>query len=344
MGTNQVLRSVNTELKIMEVCGTHSEVVSKYALRQFYTGRVKLVSGPGCPVCVIASEDIDLIIEYARCGFTIVTFGDLIRIPGTVSSLAVELARGKSIKVVYSPLDAFAMAKENPSNQVIFVAVGFETTAPLVALTIMKAKEEGIKNFSVLSLHRTMPQILRTLFQTGVNLDGLILPGHVCTITGSKPFEFLARDFGITAVISGFAPEDIMESIEIIRENLHRPSIYIQYKRAVSASGNMVAQEAIKKVFKPCDALWRAFGLVKDSGLAIKEAWSFFDARKRWPIKPIHHKQALNKQCCCEDIMKGILTPLECPLFRTFCRPETPIGPCMVSSEGSCAIYYKYGG
>ena len=149
MGTNQVLRSVNTELKIMEVCGTHSEVVSKYALRQFYTGRVKLVSGPGCPVCVIASEDIDLIIEYARCGFTIVTFGDLIRIPGTVSSLAVELAHGKSIKVVYSPLDALAMAKDNPSNQVIFVAVGFETTAPLVALTIMKAKKEGIKRVRV---------------------------------------------------------------------------------------------------------------------------------------------------------------------------------------------------
>jgi len=343
MGENEVLKSINSELKIMEVCGTHSEVISRYALRQLYTGRVRLVSGPGCPVCVIAPEDIYLVSEYAKCGFTVATFGDLIRILRTMS-IPIGYEYGSRIKIVYSPLEALAIAKKDPSNQVIFVGVGFETTAPLVALTIMKAKDEGIKNFSVLSLHRTMPKILRTLFQSGVSLDGLILPGHVGTITGSKPFEFLAREFGITGVISGFTPEDIMESIEMIKQNLHRPSIIIQYKRAVSPSGNIVAQKAIDMVFEPCDMVWRGFGLVKDSGLAIKEVWSLFDARKRWPIKPSHTQQNPNEECCCGDIMKGTLTPLQCPMFKRTCKPENPIGPCMVSSEGSCAIYYKYGG
>lgn len=343
MGTVGALNMPHNELKIMEVCGTHSEVISKYAIRQLYTGEIKLISGPGCPVCVIPAEDIDLIIEYARCGYIIATFGDLIRILGTVSSLPVERASGKQVKIVYSPLEALSLAKKNPQNQVIFVGVGFETTAPLVALTIMKAKDEGIKNFGVLSLHRTMPKILAKLFETGVKLDGLILPGHVCTITGSKPFEFLARDFGITGVISGFTPEDIIESIEIIRQNLHRPSIKIQYKRAVSPYGNKVAQSVLKSVFEPCDIAWRGFGLVKDSGLAIKREWSFFDARKRWPIKP-PHKQRIGETCRCEDIMKGMLTPPECPMFKISCSPEKPIGPCMVSSEGVCSIYYKYGG
>jgi len=344
MEANEVLNEGNSELKIMEVCGTHSEVVSKYALRQFYSGRVKLVSGPGCPVCVIAPEDIQLVIEYARCGFTVVTFGDLIRILWTMRGIPMELACRENIKIIYSPLEALAIARKNPSRQIVFVGVGFETTAPLVALTIMKAKDEGIKNFSVLSLHRTMPKILRTLFQSGVNLHGLILPGHVSTITGSKPFEFLARDFGITGVISGFAPGDIMESIEIIKQNLHKPSIVIQYNRAVSPEGNRVAQETIKEVFEPCDIVWRGFGLVKESGLAIKKTWGFFDAARRWPLQPKLSTKISDEVCRCGDIMKGIMTPLECPMFKVACRPENPIGPCMVSSEGTCAIYYKYGG
>ncbi|NLZ53427.1 MAG: hydrogenase formation protein HypD [Thermoanaerobacteraceae bacterium] len=344
MGTTGILNSANSELKIMEICGTHSEVISKFAIRQLYTGKIKLVSGPGCPVCVIPPEGIDLVIEYARCGFTVVTFGDLFRILGTMSSLSVELARGRRIKVVYSPLDALTIAKDNPSNQVVFIGVGFETTAPLVALTIMKAKEEGLKNFSVLSLHRTMPQILRMLFQTGVKLDGLILPGHVCAIIGANPFEFLAQEFGITGVVSGFAPEDVIESIETIKQNLHQPSIKIQYKRAVLPYGNKVAQQVIESVFEPCDILWRGFGLVKDSGLAIKQDWSFFDVRKRWPLEPSRLQQRSYDACCCDDIMKGILTPLQCPMFKTSCNPENPLGPCMVSSEGTCAIYYKYGG
>lgn len=344
METTGVLNRVKSELKIMEVCGTHSEVISKYSLRQYYTGKVKLISGPGCPFCVLPPEHIDLVIEYARCGFTIATFGDLIRISGTVSSLSVERAMGRKVGVVYSPLEALDVAKSDPSSQVIFVGVGFETTAPLVALTIMKAKEEGIKNFSVLSLHRTMPQILRKLFETDVKLNGLILPGHVCTIIGSRPFEFLAREFGKTCVVTGFTPEDVIESIEILQQNLHKPSIHIQYKRAVSPYGNIVAQRLMERVFEPCDILWRGFGLVQNSGLAIKKEWSFFDAKKRWPIELKYPQKHTDKGCKCGDIMKGILTPLECGLFKTSCNPENPIGPCMVSSEGACAIYYKYGG
>jgi len=343
MGQPGVL-ALQKELKIMEVCGTHSEVISKYGIRQLYTGRVKLISGPGCPVCVISPDDIDLVINYAKCDLTIVTFGDLSRVLGTFSNLSMELALGKNIKTVYSPLDALKIAKSTPKKQVVFIGLGFETTAPIVALTIIRAKQEGIKNFSVLSLHKTMPQILRRLFESGVKLDGLILPGHVCTITGSEPFKFLTDEFNIPGVVSGFKPEDVIESIELIKENLYKPSIQIQYKRAVSPSGNKLAQEVIEAVFKPCDANWRGFGLVENSGLTLKDKWSFFDTRKRWPLTIRNKPKCYDEACRCADIMKGAATPLDCPLFKISCNPETPKGPCMVSSEGTCVIYYKYGG
>jgi hydrogenase expression/formation protein HypD len=345
MGSLRILTK-EKEIKIMEVCGTHSEVISKFAIRQLYKERVKLISGPGCPVCVIPPQDIDLVVEYAKNGFRVITFGDLLRIPGTTSSLLIERARGKSVESVYSPLDALVAAKESPSKQVVFIAVGFETTAPLVALTIMKAKQYGLKNFSVICLLRTMPNILRSLFKNNIQINGLLLPGHVCTVTGSKPFEFLADEFGITGVVSGFNPEDVIQSIETIIKNIHKPSINIQYQIVVTADGNRVAQNIIQQVFEPCDVSWRGFGLVKDSGLAIKQEWGFFDALKRWgiEIKCKQNEEILENICCCGDIMQGLFTPMECPLFKISCKPESPKGPCMVSSEGSCSIFYNYGG
>lgn len=229
---------------------------------------------------------------------------------------------------------------------VIFAGVGFETTAPLVALTIMKARQDGVKNFTVLCLYRTMPKVLLKLFQNSPQLDGLLLPGHVCTITGAKPFEFLADEFKITGVISGFTPEDVIQSIETIIKNLHKPSLNIQYRRAVTPDGNRAAQKVIQKVFEPCDVRWRGFGLVKDSGLAIKQEWSFFDAEKMWHLATARrqHEEMPDETCRCGDIMQGLFTPLECPLFKISCDPDNPKGPCMVFSEGSCSIYYKYGG
>jgi hydrogenase expression/formation protein HypD len=212
----------------------------------------------------------------------------------------------------------------------------------------MRAKLYGIRNFSVLCLHRTMPSILRNIFQSNVRIDGLLLPGHVCTITGSKPFEFLAHEFGITGVVSGFTPEDVIQSIDTVVGNLGRtPRIHIQYQRAVTLHGNIAAQKVTKQVFQPCDTSWRGFGLVKDSGLIIKQKWSFFDARNRFGLETVSKQNATKnteKCCCCGDIMQGLLSPPECQLFKEYCRPDTPLGPCMVSHEGSCSIYYKYGG
>lgn len=327
----------------MEVCGTHSEVISKNALRQLYTGRVKLISGPGCPVCVIPPEDIDLLVELARRDIIIVTFGDLIRVPGTRSSLAAERAQGRSVKIVYSPWEALDIAMGQPSKAVVFAGVGFETTAPLVAVTMKMARQRALDNFGVLCLHRTMPAVLRSLFQNGLALQGLLLPGHVCAITGTKPFEFLPREFGISAVISGFTPEDVIQSIETMRGH-QKPSLEIQYRRAVPTEGNMVAQNFMEEVFEPRDAAWRGFGVVKGSGLAIKEEWSFFDACRRWGSDIALSPPAEESYCRCGDIMRGLCTPLECPLYKISCDPYRPQGPCMVSGEGACAIYYRYGG
>ena len=343
MGKSRILKS---EINIMEVCGTHSEVISKYAIRQLYKDKVKFTSGPGCPVCVISPEDIDLIVEYARNDIIIATFGDLVRVSGTKSSLIMERTYGRTIKTVYSPLESLDIAKVNPTKQVVFIGIGFETTVPLVALTIMKAKEQGIKNFSVLSLHRTMPAILRTLLKSNVKIDGLLLPGHVCAITGSKPFNFGSDVYGISGVVSGFLPKDVMQSIDMIIRDIDRPSVDIQYKRVVTPSGNIVAQKVIKNVFEPCDISWRGFGIVPKSGLSIKKEWRFFDARNRWHIKiPFTHERKDSQGGCrCGDILQGLARSQDCSLFKAICSPDKPFGPCMVSSEGPCAIFYKYGG
>jgi len=327
---------------IMEVCGSHTMAISKFGLRQILPKNIRLISGPGCPVCVTAQNEIDAVIELSNKNIVIATFGDLIRVPGNKSSLQKERAKGKEVRVFYSPLDALKYAEENPQKEVVFIGIGFETTVPTVALTIKEARERNIKNYSVYSLHKTMPKALRALLVGGSNVQGFLLPGHVSAITGSRIYEFLPEEFGVGGVISGFEAEDILMSIVMLLKNYKNPTIEIQYKRVVKEEGNIEAQKIIEEVFEPCDSTWRGLGEIKGSGLKIRNKYKDFDAALKFDIKPIGDEIEV-KGCRCGDVLKGRIYPNECPLFGRVCTPDNPVGPCMVSSEGSCAAFYKYG-
>ncbi|AIS51343.1 hydrogenase expression/formation protein HypD2 [Thermoanaerobacter kivui] len=330
------------QFNIMEVCGSHTMAISKYGLRQILPKNIRLISGPGCPVCVTAQNEIDSVIELANKNVVIATFGDLIRVPGNKSSLQAERAAGKDVKVFYSPLDALEYAEKNPSKEVVFIGIGFETTIPTVAVTIKEAEEKNIKNYSVYCLHKTMPEALRALLEGGSKVQGFLLPGHVSAITGSKIYKFLAEEFGVGGVISGFEALDILMSIIMLLKNYKSPSIEIQYKRVVREEGNVEAQKIIEEIFEPCDSTWRGLGEIKGSGLKIKDKYKDFDAALKFDIKPIGEEIEI-KGCRCGDVLKGNIYPNECPLFGRVCTSENPVGPCMVSSEGSCAAFYKYG-
>lgn len=329
---------------LMEVCGTHTVAIARNGLRTMMPEGIRLASGPGCPVCVTSNKDIDTVIALSRVpGVTIATFGDMTRVPGSTSSLLKEQAQGRSINIVYSPLDALTLAKENPDEQIVFVGVGFETTTPLVAMAIKRAKAMGLKNFSVFVAHKNMPGALETIVaDPALKIDALILPGHVSTIIGVKPYEFLAQKYGIPGVITGFEPVDVLQGIAMIMRQLHegRAEIEIAYSRGVMKEGNPVALAAIEEVFETVDATWRGLGVIPGSGYAIRDEYKEFDAFARFSpeVEPTQEP----KGCRCGDVLRGIMASNECPLFRKVCTPENPIGPCMVSSEGSCAAYFRY--
>lgn len=329
---------------LMEVCGTHTVAIARNGLRTMMPEGIRLASGPGCPVCVTSNKDIDTVIALSRVpGVTIATFGDMTRVPGSTSSLLKEQAQGRSINIVYSPLDALTLAKENPDEQIVFVGVGFETTTPLVAMAIKRAKAMGLKNFSVFVAHKNMPGALETIVaDPALKIDALILPGHVSTIIGVKPYEFLAQKYGIPGVITGFEPVDVLQGIAMIMRQLHegRAEIEIAYSRGVMKEGNPVALAAIEEVFETVDATWRGLVVIPGSGYAIRDEYKEFDAFARFSpeVEPTQEP----KGCRCGDVLRGIMAPNECPLFRKVCTPENPIGPCMVSSEGSCAAYFRY--
>jgi hydrogenase expression/formation protein HypD len=331
-------------VKIMEVCGTHTVSIAKNGLRAVMPERVTLLSGPGCPVCVTANQDIDVAIELARQpGVVVTTFGDMMKVPGSYSSLAAEKADGRDVRIVYSPLDAIAMAVKEPDKQVVFVAVGFETTAPLIAAAILRAKEQGLENFSVFCAHKTVPTALGALVNDPeVKIDAFILPGHVSTIIGSEPYEFLAEEYHVPGVITGFEPVDVLQGIYMILKQLEegRAEIEIAYHRGVMPEGNVHAREMVDQVFEPVDADWRGIGVIPGTGLAIRAEYAHYDATKRIPVTPPEPKEI--KGCQCGEVLRGITLPFECRLFGRGCTPEHPIGPCMVSSEGSCAAYYRF--
>ena len=329
---------------LMEVCGTHTVAIARNGIRALMPEGVRLASGPGCPVCVTSNPDIDKVIALARVPEVIITtFGDMTRVPGSSSSLLAEQAAGRDVRIVYSPLDALKIAQENPDREVVFVGVGFETTTPLVAMVVKRAQAAGLKNFSVYGAHKNMPGALEAIINDPeLKVDALILPGHVSTIIGMEPYKFLAEKYGIPGVITGFEPVDVLQGIAMIMRQLKegRAEIEIAYARGVMEKGNPHALAAIDEVFETCPAMWRGLGEIPGSGYKIREEFANFDAMRRFA--PQVEQTVEHKGCRCGDVLRGIMAPSECALFRKVCTPENPVGPCMVSGEGSCAAYYRY--
>ncbi len=331
------------DLTFMEVCGTHTMAIARYGLRDLLPPEVRLISGPGCPVCVTAMGDLDRVIALARLpAVTLTTFGDLIRVPASRSSLAAERAAGADVRVVYSARDAVEIAAAEPGRQVVFAGIGFETTAPTVAAALLEARTRGVANFSVLGLHKTMPLPLKALLELGeTEIAGFLLPGHVSVVTGSAGYQFLARDFGVGGVVAGFEAHDVLRALlSLVRQAT--PAIEIEYARAVRPEGNLVAQGLLARVMEPCDADWRGLGVIPGSGLRLRGEFAALDAERRFAI---HAGEPLEPAGCrCGEVLRGVLDPAECALFGARCTPEDPVGACMVSSEGACAARYRYRG
>lgn len=336
--------ALGRDVTLMEVCGTHTVSIARAGIRSLMPTNVRLASGPGCPVCVTSNRDIDKVIALARIpGVIVTTFGDMTRVPGSTSSLLGEQAQGADVRIVYSPLDALRVAEENPDREVVFVGVGFETTTPLVAMAIKRAQAAQLKNFTVYGAHKNMPGALEAIVNDPeLHVDALILPGHVSTIIGAAPYEFLAQRYGLPGVITGFEPVDILQGIAMILRQLveGRADIEIAYARGVMREGNPTALAAIDEVFETVPAAWRGLGEIPGSGYAIRDAFAPYDALRRFA--PEVEPTVEHAGCRCGDVLRGAITPAQCPLFRRACSPENPIGPCMVSSEGACAAYYRY--
>jgi hydrogenase expression/formation protein HypD len=339
-----VAKRVERNVTFMEVCGTHTMAVSRSGLRQLLPANVKLISGPGCPVCVTDTNYIDAAIELARRpGVIVTTFGDLVRVPGSESSLERERAMGAAVRVVYSPSDALALARENPDKQVVFLGVGFETTAPTVAWTIKKAAQDGVMNFSALCAHKTMPFAMEALLKDQeVKIDGFICPGHVSVITGAQLYRFVPERYRIPCVVCGFEAADVLKCVAMLLAQIaeKRATVEIEYSRSVDETGNAAAQRLIGEIFEESDAGWRGIGVIPRSGLAIRKEFARWDAVKALGVKFGTAKP--NPACQCGNILRGMITPPECKLFAKVCTPTNPLGPCMVSSEGACAAFYKY--
>jgi len=331
-------------ITLMEVCGTHTVAIYRHGINTLLPPSIEIISGPGCPVCVTPNEFIDRAVGYSQKErFIIVTFGDMMKVPGSRSSLAKEKARGANIRIVYSALEALDIAAASPGQEVSFLAIGFETTAPTVAAAVHEAKKRQLGNFHILCEHKVLPPALRSIVEGGeLRIQGLICPGHVSVVTGLRIYEFWAHDYGIPCVVAGFEPVDILKAIHLLVSMVisGEARVVNEYSRVVLAEGNQRAQQLMQEVFEPCDATWRGLGTLPLSGLRLRPEYGEFDANHVYPVTidpPREHPQ-----CICGDVLRGTKRPTECPLFRTVCTPETPAGACMVSSEGNCAAYYKY--
>lgn len=333
------------EVRLMEVCGTHTVAIFRSGIRGMLPANISLLSGPGCPVCVTANEDIDLAIEIARQEDVILTtFGDMIKVPGSGSSLENERARGGDIRVVYSSLDALEIARQNPEKKIVLLGIGFETTSPTIAGAVLTAESEHLDNFFILTSHKVIPPAMGVLLDADdVKIDGFLCPGHVSTIIGSHPYEFIPKDYGVPCVIAGFEPLDILQSILMLVRQIESGDarVEIEYRRVVRPEGNVTALKVLEEVFEICDVPWRGLGVVPQSGMALREKYNQFDARSAFDIDVAPSSEP--EGCRCGDILRGARLPSDCKLFGKACTPDNPIGPCMVSSEGTCAAYFKYG-
>ncbi len=335
----EIERVVPDSFVMMEVCGTHTMNIAKFGLRALLPKNIRIISGPGCPVCVTPSKDIKRAIEISKLPNTIIaTFGDMLRIPVNGDSLQ----NHRNVKVIYSPMEGIALAKANTNMNVVLLGVGFETTAPLTATVIREAKKMNLNNFSVLCMHKTVPPALEIIMKSkSVKINGFLLPGHVCTITGSDYFNFISK-FGFCGVVAGFEALNIISSInELIKHFIKEEyGVFNSYNPVVTGPGNPIAHDVVKDVYVQADSFWRGIGLIKRSGLKIRDQYSKYDAEKRFDLKIADINDPIN--CRCGDILKGESSPTDCIYYGKQCTPSSPIGPCMVSTEGTCAAFYKY--
>ena len=339
------------QVRIMEFCGGHTHAIMRFGLRQALSPRVRMLSGPGCPVCVTANDDIDQAIALAQLpDVTVATFGDMIRVPGTRASLQEARAAGADVRIVYSALDALDLARSEPKRSVIMLGIGFETTAPTVAASVVQAKESDLHNYYVYSMHKLTPPAMRAILDAGeVRVDAVLGPGHVTAITGWHAWEFLAEEYRIPCSVSGFEPVDMLRAIQRLVEARRedRPTVTNAYSRGVSAEGNLVAQTLMAKVFDVTEASWRGLGQIPQSGLSLRREFSAHDAHLAFDTPAIPSEASVSahqRGCRCGEVLRGVIEPPECALFGQLCTPARPIGPCMVSAEGACAAYYRYGG
>ncbi len=331
-------------MRLMEVCGTHTMAIFRHGIRALLPDTISLLSGPGCPVCVTAQGDIDAFVDLSRRrDVTLTTFGDLMRVPGSGSSLQRESAEGADVRVVYSAMDAVQLARQAPDRQVVFLGVGFETTAPTIAASILAAQQMALDNFTVYCAHKTVPVALSALMDNPqVKIDGFLLPGHVSVIIGLNAYRSFFDRHRTPSVVAGFEPVDILRGVLELVTMIEKgaPELGNAYPRAVTDQGNDQARRIMAKVFEPCDASWRGLGIIPGSGLALRPELAAFDAVQRFDLAVSDTPEP--KGCACGDILSGTKIPPECALFRKLCTPMNPVGPCMVSSEGTCAAYYRY--
>ena len=344
----EIRKSVTGEIRLMEVCGTHTMSIAEAGIKSMLPKEVKLLSGPGCPVCVTPPQVIDAVLELSMEKDVVITsYGDMLRVPGSRAgdSLLRRKALGAAVETVYSPVDAVKLALDNPNKQVVFLGVGFETTAPGTAAAVLTAKEKGTKNFSVWSMLKLVEPALRALIaMDGFHVDGFLCPGHVATIIGADGFAFLPREYGLPAVVAGFEPEDILLAVWRLVKQLadKSPRLENEYTRAVTQQGNKLAQKMLARCFEPRFDVWRGLGGIEASGLGLREELEDFDAERRFRIQ--YSSSEPPAACRCGEVITGRLGPEDCPLFGKFCTPEDPVGPCMVSSEGACSAAWKYAG
>ena len=339
-----MIRNISrTPVKLMEVCGGHTMSIQKFGIPSLLPETVQLVSGPGCPVCVTSRHFIDKAIAFSRLkDIIIATFGDLIRVPGSTSSLEKEKAGGADIRIVYSVLDAIQVAIDHPEKKIVFLGIGFETTSPGSAAGILKAAEMRIPNFFLFSSHKVMPPAMRALIHEGIAIDGFIAPGHVSTITGTGMYAEFPEKYGVGCVVSGFEPVDLLHSVLMLVAQVEdwQPKVEIQYKRAVKPGGNPKALQLLQEVFEPRDDWWRGLGVLPNSGLRLRPEFQHFDAENEIAVQV--EKTREERGCICGDILKGKKQPDDCKLFGKACTPSDPAGACMVSNEGTCHAWYRY--
>ncbi len=340
---NEIRRIAPPSVNLMEVCGGHTMAIQKAGLPTLLPPGINLLSGPGCPVCVTSYDFIDQTLALIRSEkVTITTYGDLIRVPGSGGNLAEARARGAEVRVVYSLLEAIEMARKYPQKEIVFLGIGFETTAPATAAGLDLAVNGKLRNFSVFSAHKVMVPAMDALLEQGSPIHGYICPGHVSAITGSEVYRHLALRYGACCVISGFEPVDILESIlMLLKQHVsHQPAVEIQYRRVVRPEGNLKARELMDRYFELKDDWWRGLGVIPDSGLKIRQEFAEWNTEVKFGMEPVENKEP--QGCICGLILKGVRRPSDCPLFADICQPSAPVGACMVSSEGACHAYYLY--